>query len=58
MSVPPSIRPVLSETDEKRCYDGRKFVNDIINNDTKSDDDVVSSDVPTRYLFINRKPFA
>ena len=32
-------------------FEGKKSSNDIINNDTISDDEVVASDVPPRYLF-------
>ena len=33
-------------------FEGKKSSNDIINNDTISDDEVVASYVPPRYLFI------
>ena len=32
-------------------FDGKKLSNDIINNDTMSDDGVVASYIPPRYLF-------
>ena len=33
-------------------FDNEKSLNDIINNDTMSDDEVVASYVPPRYLFL------
>ena len=33
-------------------FEGKKSSNDIINNDTMSDDEVVASYVPPRYLFL------
>ena len=34
-------------------FEDKKSSNDIIINDTMSDDEVVASDVPPRYLFIH-----
>ena len=36
-----------------RVIEGQKSSNDIIKNDTMSDDEVVASYVPPRYLFYN-----
>ena len=36
-------------------FEGKKSSNDIRNNDTMSDDEVVASYVPPRYLFLKRK---
>ena len=36
---------------KKAAFESKKFANDIINNDTMTDDEVVASDVPPRYLF-------
>ena len=32
-------------------FEGKRSSNDIMTNDTMSDDEVVASDVPLRYLF-------
>ena len=45
-SVPPSLCPVLFANDDKRLFLNKKSSNDIINNDTMSNDEVVISDVP------------
>ena len=36
-------------------FKGKKSSNDIINNDTMSDDEVVASYVPPRYLFLDAR---
>ena len=33
-------------------FESKKSSNDIVNNGTMSDDEVVASDVPPRYLFV------
>ena len=53
-SVRPSVRPYVPcyfRTMNTAAFDGKKSSNDIIINDTISDDEVVASDVPPRYLF-------
>ena len=49
--VRPSVCPVLFLNDEYGHFEVKKSSNDIIINDTMSDDEVVASDVPPRYLF-------
>ena len=47
----PSVRrSVLLSNDEYGRFEGKKSSNDIIINDTMSDDEVVASDVPPQYL--------
>ena len=55
-SVRPSVYPVLFLNDEIRqtntaVFEGKKSSNEIVINDTMSDDEVVASDVLPRYLF-------
>ena len=53
-SVGPSVRrsvPRYFRTTNMAVFEGKKSSNDIINNDTISDDEVVASYVPPRYLF-------
>ena len=50
----PSVRrsvPCYFRTTKYAVFDSKKFVSDNIYNDTMSDDEVVASDVPPRYLF-------
>ena len=57
-SVRPSVRPSVGpsvpryfQTTNIAVFEGKKSTNDIKNNGTMSDDEVVASDVPPRYLF-------
>ena len=50
-SVSPSVRPVLFSKDKYGRFERNRSSNDIVNNDTMSDDEEVASDVPPRYLF-------
>ena len=43
--------PCYFWTTNMAVFEGKKSLNDIIINDTMSDDEVVASDVPPRYLF-------
>ena len=50
----PSVRPYVPcyfRTTNMAIFEGKKLSNDIINNGIMSDDEVVASDVPQRYLF-------
>ena len=52
-SVGPSVRTYVPSYFEQRIwpfYEGKKSSNDIIINDRMSDDEIVASDVPPRYL--------
>ena len=52
-SVRPSVCPVLFSNDEYGRFLGKKSLNNI--NDTMSEDELVASDVPPRYLLpVNR----
>ena len=56
LSVGPSVRPSVPyhfRTTNMVTFVGKKSSNDIIINDTMSDDKVVASDAPPRYLFLN-----
>ena len=56
-SVGPSVRmsvPCYFQKTNMAVFEGKKSSNDIINNDTMSDDEVVASYVPPRYLFLFR----
>ena len=46
--VRPSVPCYFRVTD--MAFEGKKSSNEIINNDVVSDDEVVASDVPQRYL--------
>ena len=57
-SVRPSVRrsvgpyvPRYFRTTNMAIFEGKRSSNDIMTNDTMSDDEVVASDVPPRYLF-------
>ena len=50
-SVRTSVGPVLFSNDDYGCFQGEKTSNNIKNNGTMSEDEVVASDVPPRYLF-------
>ena len=50
-SVGSSVCPVLFSNDEYSRFEDKKSSNDIIINDTMSDDEEVASDVSPRYLF-------
>ena len=52
--VRPSVRPYVPcyfQTTNVAVSEGKKSSTDIIINDIMSDDEVVASDVPPRYLF-------
>ena len=49
-SVGPSV-PCYFRTTNMAVFEDKKSSNDIINNDTMCDDEVVASYVPPRYLF-------
>ena len=51
LTVGPEVRPVLLLLTSMVVFEGKKSSNDIIINDAMSDDEVVASDVPPRYLF-------
>ena len=55
-SVRPSVRPQLFSNADYGCFEGEKSSTDIVNNG-KMSDDVVASDVPPRYLFIEIERF-
>ena len=50
-SFGPSTRPVLFSNNEYGRFQGKKPSNDIINNDTMSDDEELMFDAPWWYLF-------
>ena len=52
-SVRPSVRPVLFSKDKYGRFECKKSSNDIINNDTLSDDEVVASHVPRGTCFFH-----
>ena len=59
----PSVRrsvgrsvPSYFRTPNMAVFEGKKSSNDIINNGIMSDDEVVASDVPPRYLFLSVSP--
>ena len=53
MSVRPSVRPVLIRKTNMAVFECKKSSNNIINNESMSDDEVVASYVPPRYLFLS-----
>ena len=59
-SVGPSVGwsvPSYFRTPNMAVFEGKKSSNDILNDGIMSDDEVVASDVPPRYLFIWIKYF-
>ena len=61
-SVRPSVRrsvrpyvPCYFRTTNMAVFEGEKSSNNIIVSDTMTDDEVVASDLPQRYLFSRRK---